>query len=90
MLPAYYWLDSPDEAYLRFNYGSVAWVRADIAGFGVTINWRGKYITGRAASIAQGKRHIQKWIEARGDLWPAARPTRLRFFRLFNDDFPFA
>ena len=42
MLPAYYWLESPGESFLRFNYGAVAWVRADVAGFGVTINWRGE------------------------------------------------
>jgi len=70
----YRWTESPTGAYLHFNYRGVARVVADGPGYGVTIHWRGNTLTGRAASIAQGKRHIERWIEARDDLLPAARP----------------
>jgi len=69
----YRWTESPTGAYLHFNYRGVARVVADGPCYRVTIHWRDKTLTGRAASIEQGKRHIERWIEARGDLLRATR-----------------
>ena len=74
LVPAYRWIDCPEGAYLYYNYRGIARVVADGSGFRVVIRWRGGEVRGRAGSIAQGKRHIERWIEARGQLLPAMRP----------------
>lgn len=56
------WIDSPDGSFLHFRYACIASVMADgrvrIQGYRQT--------EGRAASLAQGKRHVARWIAVHG------------------------
>jgi len=81
---AYSWIDGPDGSWLQFNAGCAAYVKPVGQGrtFQVVIHWRKREIRGTAASIAQGKRFITRWIRARNSLRyrrplkaPPATPT---------------
>ncbi|KRG69120.1 hypothetical protein ABB29_11940 [Pseudoxanthomonas dokdonensis] len=71
------WIDSDEgHSYLRWHYGTVGVAYADgrhwVQGWGVRHE-------GRAASHAQGKRFVERWIAARGGLPGFGRrnaPTR--------------
>lgn len=62
MLPdSYRWVDSPQASYLYHNYRCVAVVTENI----VKINRRGLgVVEGRCGSVAQGKRHVVRWMTA--------------------------
>lgn len=60
--------------YLQYHYGTVAYVQPDRAGFRVVIYWRGREIRGPAASLAQGRRHIERWLGARGGRHEKRKP----------------
>jgi len=64
---AYSWIDGPDGSWLQFNAGCAAYVKrvGESGDFAVVIHWRKREIRGTAASIAQGKRFITRWIRAR-------------------------
>jgi hypothetical protein len=70
---AYHWIDTG--WHLQLNYGTTAYVKPDPGGlFQVVIHWNGREIRGRAASLAQGRRHIERWISARGGKYEKRRP----------------
>ena len=73
---SYHWIDSDTGSYLQFNYGTAAYVQPDPDRglYKVVIHWRGREIRGRAGSIAQGKRHIERWISARGGRHEKRKP----------------
>ncbi|WP_202844814.1 hypothetical protein [Luteimonas saliphila] len=63
MLPdSYRWADSDTGAVLFQRYGAVAKVTVD----GRVTLIGGKRIEGPAASLAQGKRFVERWIAANG------------------------
>lgn len=63
MLPdSYRWADSDTGAVLFLRYGAVASVAVD----GRVTLLGGKRIEGQAASLAQGKRFVERWIAANG------------------------
>jgi hypothetical protein len=67
MLPKQcHWLTSPDAAWLRWNYGCIAVVRADDNGASVQIMFRERDLFGRAPSVAQGMRHVERWLAGQG------------------------
>jgi hypothetical protein len=65
---AYRWIESDTGWYLQYHYGTAAYVKPDPDHglFKVVIHWKGREIRGRAASLVQGRRHIERWINARG------------------------
>lgn len=68
----YRWIESEDRAYLHFRYCCVATVKPDGQGFVTEIGWRDLTLTGRAASLAQGRRFIERWIWNKQG-WPGGR-----------------
>jgi hypothetical protein len=57
---------TPELAFLRYNYRGIAWVRRNGAVIEVTIcPYRGTEVRGRAGSIRQGMRHVERWVSAR-------------------------
>lgn len=74
MLPASYrWTDGADASHLHYNFGCVASVTAD----GRVTILAGKRIEGKAASVAQGKRYVERWIEVNGHP-PSKRVLEIR------------
>lgn len=71
---AYRWIESKTGWYLQYHYGTAAYVRPEGEGFVAVIHWQGKELRGRAASLAQGRRHIERWISARGGRYEKRRP----------------
>ena len=63
------WVDFEDNASLYFNYRLVARVRCTGAKCEVLIYSR-RELRGPAASVAQGKRHVERWIRARRSAFP--------------------
>lgn len=53
-----------DDALLQRNYGSAAHVSRDGERWRVTISEHGARVSGPAATLAQGMRHAERWIEA--------------------------
>lgn len=67
MLPAsFYWLDFPDGSYLRRNYACIATVKPRDGRWETVIKWGDACYYGRAGSLAQGKRWIERWVSVRG------------------------
>lgn len=56
------WIDSDEGSFLHHRFACIASVRADGS---VLIRWYAE-VRGQAASRAQGKRHIERWIAVRG------------------------
>lgn len=70
------WIDCETKSCLMWHYGCIAVVHADGR---VTIQWaRGKQMERRAASLAQGKRHVERWVAARPGLPPGKRAMAMR------------
>ena len=62
-MSAFFWIDDPKASYLQHNASGVGVVRANGE---VVIRWpRGNEVFGRCKSVAQGKRHVERWIGAR-------------------------
>lgn len=59
---AYYWIDSEDGSYLRWNASTVAYVEPEGWRWRTTINWGNRQHTAVAGSLAQGKRWIERWV----------------------------
>jgi hypothetical protein len=60
--PAFRWSDTDTGAVLFLRYGAVARVSAD----GMVKLIGGRPIESKAASLAQGKRFVERWIAANG------------------------
>lgn len=61
---------------LHWHYGCIASVRPD--GM-VTITWAwGVRLQGKAASLAQGRRYVERWVAARPGLPPGRRAMETR------------
>ena len=80
MPAACHWIEFDDCSRLYWNHGWIATVGADGA---VRIHWQ-VTIEARAASAAQGRRFVERWIAARRGLPPGARAlaTRQSMLRL--------
>jgi len=63
------WVDFEDTASFYFNSRLVAGVRCPGAKCGVRISSR-RELRGPAASVKQGKRHVERWIRARRSAFP--------------------
>lgn len=73
MLPAAcHWIEFDDCARLYWNRG---WVATVTAGGAVTICWGEFEHGGQAASQAQGRRFVERWVAARRS-WPPTGRTR--------------
>jgi len=72
LAPSFRWVDFEDGASLYFNYRLVARVRPGAQRFEVVIQSR-RELRGTAASIEQGKRHVERWIAARKGRFPPLR-----------------
>ena len=78
LAPAYRWADSKDDSRLFLRYGWVASVVREGAGFQVKMkDWKGKDIGGPCASLAQGKRFVERWVEGCSKPKRRKRPTVL-------------
>jgi hypothetical protein len=64
-----HWIEDSKGAYLNWHYGCIAYVTLRDGKPLVTIQWGSIRETHPAASIAQGKRHLERWIEGCG-AWP--------------------
>lgn len=74
--PPCHWIDYDTQSCLMWHYGCVASVRADGR---VTIQWgKARAIETRAASLAQGKRHVERWVSKRPGLPPGKRAMAMR------------
>lgn len=74
--PACRWIDAPEKSCLLWHYACVAVVRADGR---VLIQWgKAPAIERRAASLEQGKRHVERWISKRPGLPPGKRAMATR------------
>jgi hypothetical protein len=62
----YRWIDSDEASYLHWGYACVATVAADGA---VSITGWYRPVGARAASRAQGKRFVLRWIGKHGAPW---------------------
>ena len=71
---AYRWIDSKNGSLLHLRYGCVAAVKLRDGKVQVWINVTGKEVTGTAGSIAMGKRHVERWIAARGGKYQKRKP----------------
>ena len=59
---SFHWIDYDDTSCLMYNARGVAVVKPGE----VLIRWpRGAEIHGRCGSVAQGKRYVERWMEAR-------------------------
>lgn len=58
---SFFWIDNPDASYLQYNARGVAVVKPGE----VVIRWGSREVHGRCGSIAQGKRYVERWMEAR-------------------------
>ena len=73
MLPAaYHWTDTADGAYLHFNAICVAVVRQGQ----VTITFEQRTHSGACGGTEQGKRYVERWIQARGSALPGGGKRR--------------
>lgn len=61
----YHWIEADGAAFLRYNAGTVAWVRTAHGAAEVHIKFQRVEINARAASLRQGRRFIERWIGAR-------------------------
>lgn len=74
--PACRWIDSHEASHLYWNYGCIAIVYSDGR---VRIQWgQCEPIESRAACLAQGKRHVERWVSARGGWPPGKRAMAMR------------
>lgn len=71
--PAYRWADTDTGSVLYLRYGAVATVAAD----GRVKLLGARPIESQAASRAQGKRFVERWIAANGPL-PSGRVLEMR------------
>jgi hypothetical protein len=71
---AYRWIDSKEGSFLQLRYGCVAAVKLRDGKIQVWINVAGKEVTGTAGSVAMGKRHVERWIAARGGRHEKRKP----------------
>ena len=62
--PGWRWIDSADGSFLHMHYACVAVVRAD--GRVLIYRRRRSAVVGKVAGIASGKRHVERWLAARG------------------------
>lgn len=70
------WIDSADASRMYWHASCIAVVRADGA---VLIQWgQSPELRGRAATLAQGKRHVERWVSARRGLPPGKRAMAAR------------
>lgn len=60
-----YWIETDEASFLRWNAGTVGYVKATPTGARVVIQWRETSIEARAASMLQGQRYLARWIAAR-------------------------
>jgi hypothetical protein len=59
----YYWLDCDGAAYLRHHYSTFVIIRQVSARrCSVCIMWGEHTLYGKAGSIAQAKRHVERWV----------------------------
>lgn len=76
MLPAAcHWIEFDDCARLYWHRGWVATVTADGQ---VTIRWGEVEHGGQAASQAQGRRFVERWVAARRSWPPTGRTQKIR------------
>lgn len=74
--PACRWLDAPDGSYLYWNYRCVAHVKPAGGHVLTTITWGGRRHLGRAATLEQGKRWVERWVWVQKG--PPGEPRRER------------
>jgi hypothetical protein len=66
--PACRWLLQDGSAHLLWNAGCIAYVYRDRVGFQSVIQWGGPTLRAPCASIDQGMRWIERWMEKRQGL----------------------
>jgi hypothetical protein len=62
MNPACRWIRSEQQAFLHWNYVCIASVKPDGKRYAVEISWCQYTHRGRAATLAQGMRFIERWV----------------------------
>lgn len=67
LLPAsFWWSDDTTASHLHYNAGGVASVKREGARWIVVIRWKtGREMSGPCGSREQGKRFVERWIDAR-------------------------
>lgn len=60
------WIEHEGGAFLRWNAGTVGYVKPTPTGARVVIQWRETSIEAPVASMSQGRRYLAQWIAARG------------------------
>ena len=68
------WIDYDAYSCLMWHYGCVAVVYLDGR---VVLQW-GAGLEAKAASLEQGKRHVERWVSARPGLPPGKRAMAMR------------
>lgn len=61
------WIEGDGGAFLHWLFACVATVRAD--GTVTITGWGGHVVGGKAASVAQGKRFVERWVAKQGAPW---------------------
>lgn len=68
MQPACRWIATEDSAFLHWHYACIATVKADGDGFETVISWCDREHRGRAGSMAQGMRFVERWVSVQKGL----------------------
>lgn len=63
--PAYHWIEGDGRALLRFNFRMVASVKPAGDRYMVAISWQGREHGGLVGSLDQGRRYVERWVDAR-------------------------
>jgi len=74
--PPFRWRVDEGRAFLDYNFGNVAHIQPANGQLTLTIRYQGAFVSAPCASLGQGIRYAERWIQVRGAGWPGLGPGR--------------